>query len=162
MSFFFNSSIWCGILFKVFIEFVTILLPFYVLLFGCKACGILATWLGIECISTALEGKDLTTGLPGKSPKIFHLFGLVTCTTSFSTGTLILHMTFTSLSRRNSKEVGVDFSDILNIDLMYLFNTYFLSTHDVPRRTQEINYIAKIMPEAKPHVNKDLKRWEMR
>ena len=44
-------------------------------------------------MSTALEGKDLTTGLPGKSPEVFHLFGLVIGTTRFSTGTLILHMT---------------------------------------------------------------------
>ena len=53
--------------FKVFIEFVTILLPFYVFgFFGCKAYGILASRSGIEPMSPALEGKFLTTGLPGK------------------------------------------------------------------------------------------------
>ena len=33
-------------IFKVFIEFVTVLLLFYVLLFGCQACGILAPHQG--------------------------------------------------------------------------------------------------------------------
>ena len=49
--------------FKVFIEFVTVLLLFYVLLFGLKVCGILAPQPGIE----SLEGEVLTTGLPGNS-----------------------------------------------------------------------------------------------
>ena len=39
--------------------------------FGSKACGILAPqWPGIESTPPALEGEVLTTGLPGKSPKI--------------------------------------------------------------------------------------------
>ena len=33
---------------------------------GCKACGILAPQSGMESIPPALEGKVLTTGLPGK------------------------------------------------------------------------------------------------
>ena len=37
--------------------------------FGCKASGILGPWPGIEPAPPALEGKDLTTGLPGKSHK---------------------------------------------------------------------------------------------
>ena len=36
-------------------------------LFGCKACGILAPWPGIELAPPALKGKVLTTGLSGKS-----------------------------------------------------------------------------------------------
>ena len=36
-------------------------------LFGCKACGILAPWPGIELAPLALKGKVLTTGLSGKS-----------------------------------------------------------------------------------------------
>ena len=55
-------------IFKVFIEFVTVLLLFYVLLFGCQACGILAPQPGINPEAPALEGGVLTTGLPGKSP----------------------------------------------------------------------------------------------
>ena len=52
-------------IFKVFIEFVTILLLFYVL--GHEACGILAPQPGIEPAPPAQEGKVLTTGPPGKS-----------------------------------------------------------------------------------------------
>ena len=54
-------------IFKVFIEFVTILLPFYVLVFGPKACGILALRPGIEPAPPALEGEILTRGPPGRS-----------------------------------------------------------------------------------------------
>ena len=39
--------------------------------FGCKACGILAPWPGIEHTPLALEGEVLTTGLPGKSLKSY-------------------------------------------------------------------------------------------
>ena len=52
-------------IFKVVIEFVTILLLFYVFYFGHKAWGILAPWVGIEPVSPVLEGKVLTTGPPG-------------------------------------------------------------------------------------------------
>ena len=34
--------------------------------FGLEACGILASWPGIEPAPPALEGKVLTTELPGK------------------------------------------------------------------------------------------------
>ena len=41
---------------------------------GCKACGILAPWPGIEPAPFALEGEVLTTGPPGRSPQtIFNL-----------------------------------------------------------------------------------------
>ena len=42
--------------------------------FCCEACGILATWPGNEPASSALEGKVLTTELPGKFKdlKFFH------------------------------------------------------------------------------------------
>ena len=52
-------------IFKVFIEFVTILLLFW--FYGHKACGILAPQPGIEPAPAALEGEVLTTGSPGKS-----------------------------------------------------------------------------------------------
>ena len=55
----------------VFIEFFAILLLFYVLGFGHKACGILDPWPGIEPAPLAFEGKVLTTGLPGKSYIIY-------------------------------------------------------------------------------------------
>ena len=55
-------------IFKVFIEFVTVLRLFSVLLFfGPKAYGVLAPPLGIEPAPLALEGEALTTGQPGKS-----------------------------------------------------------------------------------------------
>ena len=86
------------IFFKVFIEFVKILLLFYVFwFFGCEACGILAPWPRIKPTPPALEGKVSTTGPPGKSPKydvlsknFFYLFilflavlGLRCCTRAF-------------------------------------------------------------------------------
>ena len=53
--------------FKVFIEFVRILLLFYVLAFGCKACEILAPQPGMEPVPSVLEGEALTTGSLEKS-----------------------------------------------------------------------------------------------
>ena len=44
-------------IFKVFVEFVTILLLFFVWFFHHKACGILAPQVEIEPIPPALEGK---------------------------------------------------------------------------------------------------------
>ena len=52
----------CGPFFKAFIEFVTILPWFYVLVFGPEACGISGT-------PPALGGEVLTPSLPGKSLK---------------------------------------------------------------------------------------------
>ncbi|CAI9159747.1 unnamed protein product [Rangifer tarandus platyrhynchus] len=54
--------------FQVFIEFITILLLFYALVFWPQVCGILAPRPGIELASPMLEGEVLTTGPPGKSP----------------------------------------------------------------------------------------------
>ena len=59
---------------KVFIKFVTILLQFYVCFFDPEACMILARWPGIEHTPPALEDEGLTTGLPGKSINIFHVY----------------------------------------------------------------------------------------
>ena len=56
-------------IFKVFIEFVTVLLLFW--FFGREACGILAPRPGIEPAPPALEGEVLTTGPPGKSLECF-------------------------------------------------------------------------------------------
>ena len=64
--FFFFFLIWT--IFKVFTEFVTILLLFYVSIFWPReACGILAPRPGIAPATPALEGETLSTGLPGKS-----------------------------------------------------------------------------------------------
>ena len=41
-------------------------------LFGYEARGSLVPWLGVEPTPSALEDKDLTTGLPGKS-LVFYL-----------------------------------------------------------------------------------------
>ena len=55
------------IIFKIFIEFVTILFLFYgFFFFGPKACQILAPWPGIKPGFPALEGAVLITGLPGR------------------------------------------------------------------------------------------------
>ena len=58
--------------FKAFIEFVTILLLFYVLFFGPEAGGILVPQPGIQPEPFALEGKALTHGPPGKSLNFFN------------------------------------------------------------------------------------------
>ena len=61
-----GSPMWT--IFKVFIEFVTILLLFFMFwFFGGEACGILAPRPGIEPAPPALEGEVLTPGPPGKS-----------------------------------------------------------------------------------------------
>ena len=57
--------------FKVFIEFVMLLLLFHGL--GHQALGILDPQSGTEPIP-ALEGEVLTTRLPGKSPRISHIY----------------------------------------------------------------------------------------
>ena len=71
-------------MFKVFIKFVTIVLLFYVCVCVyiyiyvcvciyiyiykiCEACGILAPQPGIKPVPPALESKDVTTKLLGKS-----------------------------------------------------------------------------------------------
>ena len=41
-------------------------------LFGYEACGSLVPWLGVEPTPSALEDKDLATGLPGQS-LVFYL-----------------------------------------------------------------------------------------
>ena len=56
----------CTIL-KVFVEFVTMLLLLFTLLFGHEACGILAPWPGIKPTPPALEGEGLGTGPSEKS-----------------------------------------------------------------------------------------------
>ena len=55
-------------IFKVFIEFVTILLLFW--FFAREACGIPAPRPGTEPAPPTLEGEILTTGLPGKSREL--------------------------------------------------------------------------------------------
>ena len=52
---------------KVFIEFVTILLLFYVLVFWPQGMWNLSSPPGIKPAPPALEGEVLTTGPPGKS-----------------------------------------------------------------------------------------------
>ena len=55
-------------IFKVFIEFVTMLLLFYIFVFfGHNVCVILAPQPEIKPAPPGLEGKVLTTGPPEKS-----------------------------------------------------------------------------------------------
>ena len=55
-------------IFKVFLEFVKILLLLFMFcFFGIEACGILVPWPGITSTAPALEGEVLTTGPPGQS-----------------------------------------------------------------------------------------------
>ena len=67
--------------FEVFVEFLRVLFLgffffFFFLMFwffGCKACEILAPWPGVKSTPHALDGKILTTGLPGRFLNIFKL-----------------------------------------------------------------------------------------
>ena len=56
-------------IFKVFIEFITLLLLFYAFFFflGHETCRILASRPGIEPAPSVLEGQVITTGLPEES-----------------------------------------------------------------------------------------------
>ena len=54
-------------IFKVFIEFGTILLLFYVLAFDRRECRILVPRPGVEPTPPALKDEVLTTRQPGKS-----------------------------------------------------------------------------------------------
>ena len=69
LSFFHKFCFWMWIIFKVFIEFVTILLLVYVVsFFDFEAYGILVSRPEIEPAPAVLEGKVLTPGPPGNSP----------------------------------------------------------------------------------------------
>ena len=60
-------------IFKVFIEFVTILLLQHCSMFwffGGEAYGVLTPGPGKEPVPPGLEGKVLTTRPPGQSPKV--------------------------------------------------------------------------------------------
>ena len=52
----------------------SVLWGFLVLFFGWEACGILATWSGIEPSLSASEGEVLTTRPTGKLPFFFKIF----------------------------------------------------------------------------------------
>ena len=66
-EFFLNTFLKCEPLFKVFIEFVTILLLFHVLVFWPQSTWDLPFPTRFEPTVLALEGRVFTTGLPGKS-----------------------------------------------------------------------------------------------
>ena len=68
--FFYLKKISCGLFFKVFMEFVTLLLLFYVLDFWPRGMSDLSSLTGIEPAPLALEGGVLTTALLGKSPHV--------------------------------------------------------------------------------------------
>ena len=65
--FFLDFFFLMGTIFKVFIEFVTILFLLYGLVLGLKARGTLAPQPGTEPALPELEGEFLTTGSPGES-----------------------------------------------------------------------------------------------
>ena len=70
LSFFFCFFFLTWTIFKVFIEFVTVLILFYALVF--LAMRHWGSWLP-EPAPWALEGKALTTGSPGKSEDLLFL-----------------------------------------------------------------------------------------
>ena len=52
------------------------------LVLGCEACGILVPQSGIGPTTSALEGRFLTTGPPGRSLLTLCLHCLITCLSS--------------------------------------------------------------------------------
>jgi len=68
--FYFLKDFLIWTIFKVLIEFATILLLFYVLVFWTQGMWDLSSPQGIEPKPPALEGKVLPTGPPGKSLNI--------------------------------------------------------------------------------------------
>ena len=76
----------CIFLKEVFIEFVTVLLLFYVLIFRPQGmCNFSSP--GTEPTPPALEGEVLTTGLPGKSPGIVFYAQFLSLMPKVSSGT---------------------------------------------------------------------------
>ena len=65
--------------------------------FGQKACGILAPQPGIEPAPLALEGKVLTTGLPGKSPQSTYNWYFITSNGLYKFSHRMNSFTFTTL-----------------------------------------------------------------
>ena len=63
-------------IFKVLIEFVAILLLFYVLIFWPQGMWDLSSPTRDGTHTPCLEGEVLATGLPGKFPKCFHMTNL--------------------------------------------------------------------------------------
>ena len=59
--------VWCGPFLKSLLNLLQYCFCFMFLVFGHKACGILAPRPGIEPTPPALDGEVLTTGLPGES-----------------------------------------------------------------------------------------------
>ena len=59
------------IIFKVFIEFITILLQLYVWFSDREECGILVPRPGIKLVPPELEGKVLTTDHQGSPDQVY-------------------------------------------------------------------------------------------
>ena len=73
-NFFFNFFFfWCGPFLKSLLNLLQHCFCFMLWFFGCKTCGILAPWPGIEPAPPALEGEVLTTGPPEKSLDFFKI-----------------------------------------------------------------------------------------
>ena len=85
--FLFLIRILSGPLFKVFLEFVTILLLFYIL--TTRHVGSLTPWLGIEPTPPALEGKVLPSRPPGSPSQPMLTAGTGFFTNPFQAGSCV-------------------------------------------------------------------------
>ena len=89
-TFFFKDFFLCGPFLKSSLNLLQYSFCFMFWFSGCEACGILALWPGIKPAPPAVEGKILTTGLPGKSLCVhFHFWDKVgepqlVCSVSYS------------------------------------------------------------------------------
>ena len=72
LHFFFFKIFWCGPFFKSLLNLLQYCFCFMSWFLGPKACGILTPWPGIEPAPSALEGKVLVTGPPGKCHHCIH------------------------------------------------------------------------------------------
>ena len=97
-------------IFKPFIEFVTIFLLFYVLVFGSRGMGDLNS--PTKPTPPALEGSILTTGPPGKFPSPFFLLKLSENT---SNAAIMKHSHLKTLKHLRSRLQGTAVKPLFNL-----------------------------------------------
>ena len=138
-------------------------LSFFVLFFDPEACMISARWPGIEHTHPALEGEGLTTGLPGKSLNILHVY----THTHTHTHTYIFHISHWTVTFPTWPKEGVTEQSLLWLKIYspLLFFTYNNSIYSKPgpSRKTEVTSFQKhwylTRPEIHPHsVEQEVKR----
>ena len=124
-------------IFKVFVEFVTILLLFFMFwFFGLEACGILAPWPRIQPTTPVLEVELLISRLPGKSLDHFgSLWNLSLCTWLTS--------------------VSSPWKDLFSLICSDKIHSYF-NTTSTPLRNIPWNNILPLLPKRSENVGRSV------